>query len=93
MNNKYEPPYFYILLSIILVNAIFSTYFIAILLSGAVFKIFQSTLKEEQYYLFGFTLFTFLNIENIQGLGFFSLTTISLLLHYIIIPKIKHLIS
>ena len=93
MNSRYEPPYFSILLLVILANAIFSTYFIAILLSGVVFKIFQSTLKRKEYYLLGFTIFTFLNIENIQGLGFFSLTTISLLLHYIIIPKIKHLIS
>ena len=93
MTSRYEPPYFYILLVVILANAIFSTYFIAILLSGVVFKIFQITLKTEQYYLFVFTLFTFLNIENIQGFSFFSLTIISLLLHYIIIPKIKHLIT
>ena len=93
MNYREEPPYLYILLAVILLNAIFSTYFISILLSGVVFKIFLTTLKKRYYYLVVSAIFAFLNIENMQGLGFFTLTATALILNYIIIPRTKHILS
>jgi len=93
MNNRYEPPYLYILTIIIATNIILSTYFITILLAGVVFKIFTITIKKKYYYLTSFAVIAFLNIENINGLNFFSLTLISLIIYYLIIPRIKHVLS
>lgn len=93
MLKKYEPPYFMILASIIILNAIFSTYYISILFAGVVYKIFLIVLKKEYYYLLLFSIFTFVNIENIQGIPFFTMTVVSLVLYYLIIPKIKHIFS
>jgi len=93
MIKKYEPPYLTILFVVSLINIIFSTYFITILLAGIVFKIFLDVLKKAYYYILLFAIFTFLIIENTQGLNFFSLTFITLILYYLIIPKIKHIFS
>jgi len=93
MIKKYEPPYLTILFVVSSVNIIFSTYFITILLAGIVFKIFLDVLKKGYYYILLFAIFTFLIIENTQGLNFFSLTFITLILYYLIIPKIKHIFS
>ncbi len=93
MIKKYEPPYITILASICIINIIFSTYFISILFAGVVFKIFLETLKKGYYYILLFTIFTFFVIENTQGLGFFSLSIITLILYYLIIPKTKHIFS
>jgi len=93
MIKKYEPPYLTILFVVSLINIIFSTYFITILLAGIVFKIFLDVLKKGYYYILLFAIFTFLIIENTQGLNFFSLTFITLILYYLIIPKIKHIFS
>ena len=93
MIKKYEPPYITILASINIINIIFSTYFISILLAGVVFKIFLEVLKKGYYYILLFSIFTFLVIENTQGLDFFSLSIITIILYYLIIPKIKHIFS
>jgi hypothetical protein len=93
MDYKYEPPYAIILCLIIIVNIISSTYFICIILAGIVFKIFTISLKQKYFYLSIFAIITFLNMETIYGLTFFSMTTVALTLNYIVIPKIKHLIS
>ncbi len=93
MIKKCEPPYITILASISFINILFSTYFISILLAGVVFKIFLEVLKKGYYYILLFTIFTFLVIENTQGLGFFSLSIITVVLYYLIIPKIKHIFS
>jgi hypothetical protein len=93
MIKKYEPPYITILTSISLINIIFSTYFITVLLAGVVFKIFLEVLKKGYYYILLFTIFTFMVIENIQGLNFFSLSIVTVILYYLVIPKIKHIFS
>ncbi len=93
MKTNYTPPYTMILISICLINIIFSTYFITILFVGVVFKIFLEVLKKEYYYLLAFVVFTFLVIETTQGFKIFSLTIISMFLYYFIIPKVKHLFS
>ena len=93
MIKKYEPPYVTILAIISLLNVIFSTYFITIILAGIVYKIFSDVLKKGYYYILLFAIFTFLIIENTQGLNFFSLTIVTVILYYLIIPKIKHIFS
>ena len=93
MLKKYTPPYMTILLLICIINIIFSAYFISIFLAGIVFKIFTVSIRKEYNYLFIFSIITFLIIENTQGLKLFSLTIISLLVYYFIIPRIKHLFS
>ena len=86
-------PYLITLIFISLVNLFFSTYFIAILMSGVVFKIFLEVVKKENFYFLFLVIFTFLVTETVQGLKIFSLTLVSLALYYFIIPKIKHLFS
>jgi len=93
MLKKYTPPYMTILLLISIINIIFSAYFLSIFLAGIVFKIFTISIRKEYNYLFIFSIITFLIIENTQGLKLFSLTIISLLVYYFIIPRIKHLFS
>lgn len=93
MLKKYTPPYITILFLICLCNILFSTYFISFLLAGVVFKIFTVSLRKEYNYLLLLCIVTFLIIENTQGLKLFSLTIISLVVYYLIIPRIKHLFS
>jgi len=93
MLKKYTPPYVMILLTISVINIISSTYFIAFILAGVTFKIFTIAIKNEHNYLFILSVITFLVIENTQGLRLFSLTLISLILYFFIIPRIKHLFS
>ena len=93
MIKKYIPPYLTILFIICIVNIIFSSYFISFFLAGVVFKILTIAIRKEYNYVFLFSIITFLIIENTQGLKLFSLTIISLLVYYFIIPRIKHLFS
>ncbi len=93
MHKPYIPPYTMILLSIGLINIIFSTYFISIFLAGVVFKILLISLKKEHYYILGLSIFIFLIIESTQGFKLFSLTLIALVLYFFIIPRIKHIFS
>ena len=93
MLKKYTPPYITILFIINIVNIIFTTYFISFFLAGVVFKILSISIRKEYNYVFIFSIITFLVIENSQGLKLFSLTIISLLVYYFIIPRIKHLFS
>ncbi|MGB5867361.1 MAG: hypothetical protein WBG69_05750 [Arcobacteraceae bacterium] len=93
MLKKYTPPYITILCVISICNILFSTYFISFLLAGVVFKIFSVSLKKGYNYLLILCIITFLIIENTQGLKLFSLTIISLVVYYVIIPRIKHLFS
>jgi hypothetical protein len=93
MKSKYEPPYLIILTSISLINIIFSTYFISIFLAGVVFKIFLNSLKKEHYYIFSYSIFTFLVIETTQGVTLFLLTLISLFIYFFVIPRVKHIFS
>lgn len=89
----YIPPYITILFIISLVNIISSTYFMFFLVAGVVFKIFSLSLDKGYNYLLIVCILTFLIIENTQGLRLFSLTLISLIVYYLIIPRIKHFIS
>lgn len=93
MKKDNDFPYGGILILISFVNIIFSTYFIAFFLAGVVFKIFLVSLKKQHYYILTFSIFTFLLIEVVQGLKPFLFTGVSLLLYYIVIPKIKHTFS
>lgn len=93
MLKKYTPPYMTILVLICFINIVFSSYFLTIFLAGVVFKIFTISIRKEHNYVFIFSILTFLIIENTQGLKLFSLTIISLLVYYFIIPRIKHLFS
>ena len=93
MLKKYTPPYITILVIVCLVNIIFSSYFISFFLAGVVFKILTIAIRKEYNYVFILSVVTFLIIENTQGLKLFSLTIITLLVYYFIIPRIKHLFS
>ena len=93
MLKKYTPPYITILFIACIVNIIFSSYFISFFLAGVVFKILTIAIKEEYNYVFMLSILSFLIIENSQGLKLFSLTIITLLVYYFIIPRIKHLFS
>jgi hypothetical protein len=93
MLKKYTPPYIPILLIVIIINILSSIYFISFLLAGVVFKIFSSAIRKEDNYLITLSIITFLIIENTQGLKLFSLTIISLVVYFFIIPQIKHLFS
>lgn len=86
-------PYVFILIVISFCTILFSTYFIAFFLAGVVFKIFSISLRKGYNYILIFTIITFLVIENIQGLKPFVLTGISLFVYYLIIPRLKHLLS
>ncbi len=85
--------YITILFIVIMVNILFSTYFLSFFLAGVVFTIFLECLKKEYYYMLLLSIFTFIVIENTHGFKIFSLSVISLFLYYFIIPKIKHLFS
>lgn len=82
-----------VLIIIALINIIFSTYFITILLMGVVFKIFLNSFAKGHYYISFLAFISFLVIENIQGFYIFSLAFIALTLYYFIIPRIKHIFS
>ena len=93
MLKKYTPPYFSILTTVILVNMIFSSYFIAFFLAGVVFQVFKMSIIKGHNYILLFSIITFLIIENTQGLELFSLTIISMIVYLVIIPRMKHLFS
>lgn len=81
----------FILLSIILLNIIFKTYFINIFFVGVVFILFNDYLKRKYYYLFISSIITFLFIESIQGLKGFLFLIISLFLYGFLIPKLRNI--
>jgi len=93
MLKKYTPPYFSILTTVILVNMIFSSYFIAFFLAGVVFQVFKMAIAKGHNYIVLFSILTFLIIENTQGLQLFSLTIIALIVYLVVIPRMKHLFS
>jgi len=93
MLKTYTPPYFLILFIVAIVNILFSTYFISFLLAGVVFKIFAIAIRKEYNYLLIVSIIVFVIIENTQGFKLFSLTFISLLIYYIIVPRLKSLFS
>ena len=93
MLKKNTPSYVAILFGISIINIIFSTYFITFLLIGIVFRIFSTAIRKEHNYIVIFCIVTFLIIENTQGVKLFSLTIITLIVHYLIIPRVKHLFS
>ena len=86
-------PYFILLSIINIVNILFSVHFIPLLLAGIVLELFLDTLIHKQYYLFGYSILSFLIIENTQGMPLFILTIVAIVLYYIVIPRIKHLFS
>jgi len=90
---QYTPPYITILILISIINILSSSYFISFFLAGVVFKIFTISLKKEYNYILILSIITFLIIENTQGLKIFSLTLITLIVYYFIIPRIKDLFS
>jgi len=89
-NTLFYIPIFFV---VIMVNILFSTYFLSFFLAGVVFTIFLECLRKEYYYMLILSIFTFIVIENTHGFKIFSLSLISLFLYYFIIPKIKHLFS
>jgi len=93
MLKQYTPPYITILILTCIINIFSSSYFISLFLAGVVFKIFAISLKKEYNYILILSIITFLIIENTQGLKLFSLTLITLIVYYFIIPRIKHLFS
>ncbi|MGK0256144.1 MAG: hypothetical protein ACI81I_000754 [Arcobacteraceae bacterium] len=93
MLKQYTPPYITILFIISLVNIISSTYFVSFLVAGVVFRIFSIALDKGHNYLLILCIFTFLIIENTQGLRLFSLTLISLFVYYLIMPRVEHFFS
>ena len=91
---KYNSTFFISFFTIIiLINIIFSIYFVPVFLAGVVFMIFLEALNKEYYYILLMSIFTFLIIENTHGLAMFSFSLISLFIYFFIIPRIKHLFS
>lgn len=90
---KPTPPYITILIGISVINIFFSSYFISFLLIGVVSKVFYTALRKEYIYTLLVAIISFLIIENTQGLKLFSLTIISLVVYFLIIPRLKHLFS
>ncbi|MEA3314921.1 MAG: hypothetical protein U9Q30_03620 [Campylobacterota bacterium] len=85
--------YGFILLAIILLNIIFSTYFITIFFIGVVFILFNDCLKREYYYLFILSIITFLFIESLHGIKGFLFLIIASLLYGFIIPRLKNIFA
>ena len=85
--------YIPIFLLVIIVNILFSTYFLTVFLAGVVFIIFLECLQKEYYYMLVLSILTFVIIENTHGFRIFSLSLISLFLYYLVIPRITHLFS
>jgi len=93
MVKNYTPPYLILLFLVSIINIIFTTYFVTFLLAGVAFKIFALSIKKEYNYMLLVSIFVFLVIENAQGFFPFSLTLISVIVYYFIMPKIKHIFS
>ena len=93
MLKENTPSYVTMLIVISVINILFSSYLIPFFLVGMVFKIFSDAINKDHNYLLIFTIITFLIIENTQGLKLFSLTIIALIVKFLIIPKIKQLLS
>jgi hypothetical protein len=93
VHKRYTPPYFTILSVVSLLNIVFATYFIPLILAGIVFKILYDSINNSYNYMVIYSVFTFAVIENTQGLRIFSLTLISLVIYFFIIPRIKHILS
>jgi len=85
--------YIFTLLSVIVINFIFSTHFIVFFLIGVVFKIFLEILEQEEYYMLFAVIGTFSFIEITKGFYLFSLTLISIIIYYFVLAKVKHLLS
>jgi hypothetical protein len=79
----FDNPIFIILLFIftVIINLLFATHFIPILLAGVIFLAFITTLSNRYYYLLGIVVCTFLFIENTQGFKPFSLLLVSLFIY------------
>ena len=93
MNKKISYGYIPVFISVIIINSLFSVYFLSIFLAGVVFKIFVDSLKNGYYYMMMLSVAVFLYIETVHGIKLFSLSIISVFVYYLILPKIRHVFS
>ncbi len=75
----------------ILLNTIFSTYFMLVTFSGVLFLMFYVSLKNRYYYSLFFVMLTFTIIEYNLGLKLFTLNVISLFLYVFVIPFVNRI--
>ena len=94
-NSLFDNPIAILLLFIFvgLSNIILPVHFISIFLVGVVFVAFLRCLEKKYYYSMILVIFSFLLIENSQGLKLFSLVLLSLFLYIFILPKIKTILT
>jgi len=93
--NKLDNPFIVIffLIAIILINLIFSTYFIPIFLLTIVFIIFNNCINKKFYYQLFFTVLSILILENIQGFQPFTIVFLFLLIYMLVKPSLKKIFS
>jgi len=94
-NSLFDNPIAILLLFIFvgLSNIILSVHFISIFLVGVVFVAFLRCVEKKYYYSMILVIFSFLLIENSQGLKLFSLVLLSLFLYIFILPKIQTILT
>lgn len=89
--NLLDNPFFLFIFCItaILVNTIFSAYFLMITFSGFIFLMFYVALKNKYYYSLIVVIMTFTILEYNMGLKMFTLSIISMFLYVFIIPLVS----
>ena len=93
--NLLDNPFFLFMFCItaILINTIFTAYFMLVTFSGFIFLMFYVALKNRYYYSLMFVIITFTFLEYNMGLKLFTLSIISLFLYVFIIPFVSRINS
>ncbi|MCJ8327448.1 MAG: hypothetical protein MJK08_10150 [Campylobacterales bacterium] len=84
---------FFISIIILIINTIFSIYFISIMLIGIIFLSIEQCIKNKQYYTLTFLIFVMLYLEINIGFRPFSLTLLAFFSHVLILPYIKRVMT
>ena len=90
-NSLFDNPLaiFLLFLIVSIVNIISTVHFVSILLGGIVFMAFIRCVEKKYYYSLSLIVFSFIIIENTQGLKIFSLSLLSYFIYLFVIPKLK----
>ena len=93
--NKLDNPFIVIFfpIAIILINLVFSTYFIPIFLLTIVFIIFNNCINKKFYYQLFFTVLSILILENLQGFQPFTIVFLFLLIYMFVKPSLKKIFA
>lgn len=91
--NNFNSAHILFIIFLLGVSLLFNIYFITVFFAGVVFMSFITCIKQAYYYKLILTVIFFITIETIHGLQPLSLTAISLITYYLVIPRIKHIFS